>query len=77
MEKDIEDTGDLLLKFEKRVSDRLLIETMKWEKEQRMTVNNVLLLPERAFEIRRKELVEHIDSHVKGFLEKRSREMGG
>jgi hypothetical protein len=76
-EKEIKDTGDIFLVFEKRASDRLLIETMKWEKEQKITVKDMLQLPERDFEIRKNELVEHIDTNLKAFLEKWNREMGG
>jgi len=70
-------TADLFCKIQWRAAERLLIETMKWEKEQKITVKDMLQLPEKAFEIKRKELVEHIDARLKTFLENRSRKIGG
>jgi hypothetical protein len=42
-----------------------------------MADKDMLLLPARAFEMRRKELVEHIDAHLRVFRKNRSGELGG
>jgi hypothetical protein len=66
-------TVNLFCNLRWRAAERLFIETMKWEKEPKISIKDMLQLPEMAFDIRRKELVEHVDAHLNAFLENRSR----
>ena len=50
--------------FNENASRILKDGTMNWEKERKLTVQNMLKLPRNKFELRKKELVDHISASL-------------